>query len=72
MAFGERLWTVRPTGVEPLQLSPTESHDSALLGAESGAVPDRAPSPALSLLEKLTAGLTAEERVALARMLDKV
>jgi hypothetical protein len=37
--------------------------------AESGAVFDTPPSPALSLLFKLTAGLTPDERAALARML---
>jgi hypothetical protein len=38
-------------------------------GAESGTLANDSSSPALSLLLKLTAGLTADERSALARML---
>jgi hypothetical protein len=38
-------------------------------GAESGALLANPASPALSLLLKLIAGLTADERAALARML---
>jgi hypothetical protein len=38
-------------------------------GAESGALSDAAHSSALSLLKKLVAGLTEDERAALARAL---
>jgi hypothetical protein len=37
--------------------------------AQSGAVPDDPPSPALSLLLKLTASLTPDERAVLAELL---
>ena len=39
-------------------------------GAESGALSDGSPTPAVSLLLKLTAGLTADERAVLARLLE--
>lgn len=40
-------------------------------GAESGALLTDPTSPVLSLLLKLTAGLTAEERTALAQLLGR-
>jgi hypothetical protein len=57
------------TGVE---LSTASAGDSTVLptgGAESGAVHGRGPSRVLSVLQKLTGALTADERAVLARML---
>jgi hypothetical protein len=38
-------------------------------GTQNGTLPDGSPPPVLSLLIKLTAGLTPDERTALARLL---
>jgi hypothetical protein len=58
------------TGVETYRISPKKSHDSLKSGADSGAVADQFAAPALSILVKITAGLDAEERAALARILN--
>jgi hypothetical protein len=66
MAFGERVWTIRHSPdipAEKLQVPQTG-------GAESGALSDRSPSPALSVLAKLAAGLSAAELATLARLLQ--
>jgi len=46
-------------------------HFPPIGGAESGALLSSSPSPAVSLLAKLAAGLTADERASLARMLQQ-
>jgi len=57
------------TGVETSRHSPRDSHISPARGAQSGAIFDVTVSPVLSLLQKLTAGLTPDERDALCRIL---
>lgn len=59
------------TGFEPSLTSPAILGVSSACGAESGAVANLATSPALSLLIKLTAGLTTDERAALVRILGQ-
>jgi hypothetical protein len=50
-------------------VSAEEPHVADQGGAESGALLDGSPSPVLSLLLELTAGLTPDERAALVRLL---
>jgi hypothetical protein len=46
-------------------------HGASTSGAESGALPSSPVSPELSLLLKVTAGLSPAERAVLARMLSQ-
>jgi hypothetical protein len=57
------------TGVETSPVPTEKTCLSRGSGPDSGAVPGPDESAALSLLHKLTAGLTADERAALAQML---
>jgi hypothetical protein len=57
------------TGVESPAILPKNSRILTASGAESGAVADINSPAALSLLMKLTDGLTDEERAVLARLL---
>jgi hypothetical protein len=59
-------------GLEPSANSPENLQIPPAGGAQSGALCDNpSPSLALSMLAKLVAGLTADERAALARMLEQ-
>ena len=57
-------------GIEAPAESPENASHCSRGGAESGALSADSSSPALSLLAKLVAGLTADERAALTRMLQ--
>ena len=67
------VWRVAAVGLEPTDENPKKISRNIKSpttdDAQSDALPENPPSPALSLLAKLAAGLTNEERAALARML---
>jgi hypothetical protein len=62
-------------GLEPASRNAEKTRETpepaAPGGAESGALSDANPSPALSILVKLAAGLTGSERAALVRALQR-
>ena len=60
---------VRPTGVELLNLFPTDSPAAVSDDAPNDALSGGPVSPAVSLLLKLVAALTPDERAVLARLL---
>jgi hypothetical protein len=70
-AFSKGLRTMPLSGLEPSADSPEDLHFSPIPDAESDAVSENSPSPSLAILAKLVAGLTADERAALARMLGQ-
>lgn len=72
MAFDEEFLTVPLSGLEQSPDSAEESHNFPNDDAQNDALSvELPPSPALSMLAKLVAGLTADERAALARMLGQ-